>query len=54
MTSIRMGIAGVGRIGRMHASILARQIPRATVVAVADAFADAAADVADDLRVRAL
>ncbi len=54
MTSIRMGIAGVGRIGRMHAAILARQIPRATVVAVADAFADAAAEVAGDLRVRAL
>ena len=54
MTSIRMGIAGVGRIGRMHAAILARQIPRAQVVAVADAFADAAADVAGDLQVRAL
>jgi myo-inositol 2-dehydrogenase/D-chiro-inositol 1-dehydrogenase len=49
-----MGIAGVGRIGRMHASILARQIPRAEVVAVADAFEQAAADVATDLRVRAL
>jgi myo-inositol 2-dehydrogenase / D-chiro-inositol 1-dehydrogenase len=53
MTSIRMGIAGVGRIGRMHAAILARQVPRAQVVAVADAFADAAAEVAADLRVRA-
>jgi myo-inositol 2-dehydrogenase/D-chiro-inositol 1-dehydrogenase len=54
MSSIRMGIAGVGRIGRMHAAILARQIPRAEVVAVADASDEAAADVAADLRVRAL
>lgn len=50
--TVRVGVAGVGRIGSMHASILARQIPRATVVAVADAFPETAAAVADDLRVR--
>jgi myo-inositol 2-dehydrogenase/D-chiro-inositol 1-dehydrogenase len=52
MSTVRVGIAGVGRIGRMHAEILARQIPRASVVAVADAVADAAASVAADLQVR--
>lgn len=45
---------GVGRIGRMHASILARQIPGATVVAVVDAFPDTAAQVAEELRARPL
>ena len=51
--SVRVGVAGVGRIGRMHAAILARQIPRADVVAVADAFPDTAADVAAELQVEA-
>ncbi len=50
---VRIGVAGVGRIGRMHATILARQIPRATVVAVADAVPDVAASVAADLQVEA-
>ncbi len=52
-SSVRIGVAGVGRIGRMHASILARQIPRASVVAVADAAPDAAVGVAADLQVEA-
>ncbi len=47
--TVRMGVAGVGRIGRMHATILARQIAGADVVAVADAFPETAAQVAADL-----
>lgn len=50
---VRVGVAGVGRIGRMHASILARQVPRAEVVAVADAYPGTAAAVAEELRVPA-
>jgi myo-inositol 2-dehydrogenase/D-chiro-inositol 1-dehydrogenase len=52
-SSVRIGVAGVGRIGSMHASILARQIPRARVVAVADAMPDVAAEVAAELQVEA-
>ncbi len=51
---VRMGVAGVGRIGRMHAAILARQIPGATVVAVADVVPEAAATVAHELQVAAM
>ena len=51
---VRVGIAGVGRIGRMHAEILARQIPRARVVAVADAFQGTATSVAAELQIAAM
>jgi myo-inositol 2-dehydrogenase/D-chiro-inositol 1-dehydrogenase len=51
---VRVGVAGVGRIGRMHAAILERQIPRASVVAVADAFDGTAAAVAAELQVAAM
>jgi len=51
---VRMGVAGVGRIGRMHAAILARQIPGATVVAVADVVPEAATAVAHELQVAAM
>ncbi|MDP1876267.1 MAG: inositol 2-dehydrogenase [Actinomycetota bacterium] len=55
MTSqVRIGIAGVGRIGRMHAEILTRHTLRATVIAVADAQEHLAVEVADDLRVGVL
>lgn len=47
--TVRIGVAGVGRIGRMHASILERQIPRAQLVAVADAFPETAKAVAAEL-----
>jgi myo-inositol 2-dehydrogenase/D-chiro-inositol 1-dehydrogenase len=51
--SVRIGVAGVGRIGRMHAAILARAIPRATVVAVADVDESSAWQVSADLQVEA-
>jgi myo-inositol 2-dehydrogenase/D-chiro-inositol 1-dehydrogenase len=51
--TVRVGVAGVGRIGRMHAAILARQIPGATVVAVADVDESSAWQVASELQVDA-
>jgi myo-inositol 2-dehydrogenase/D-chiro-inositol 1-dehydrogenase len=48
---LRVGVIGVGRIGRMHAELLARQIPGATVGAVYDPFDAAARDVAGELGV---
>jgi myo-inositol 2-dehydrogenase/D-chiro-inositol 1-dehydrogenase len=52
-STVRVGVAGVGRIGRMHAAILARQIPGATVVAVADVDESSAWQVASELQVEA-
>ena len=52
-SAVRVGVVGVGRIGRMHAAIAARQTPRAQVVAVADAVDAAASDVAAELGVDA-
>jgi myo-inositol 2-dehydrogenase/D-chiro-inositol 1-dehydrogenase len=42
----RIGVIGCGRIGRMHASLLAREVPGWTVAAVADAVPAAAEAVA--------
>jgi myo-inositol 2-dehydrogenase/D-chiro-inositol 1-dehydrogenase len=43
--TLRIGVLGVGRIGRMHADLLSRQVPGATVVGVYDADPDAARTV---------
>jgi myo-inositol 2-dehydrogenase / D-chiro-inositol 1-dehydrogenase len=40
--TLRVGVIGVGRIGRMHADLLARQVPGATVAGVYDANPEAA------------
>ncbi len=53
MSVTRIGVAGVGRIGRMHAEIIARQTPGALLVAVADVNEEAAQSVARDLQVDA-
>jgi myo-inositol 2-dehydrogenase/D-chiro-inositol 1-dehydrogenase len=45
-----MGVAGVGRIGRMHAAILARQTPGARLMAVADVYEESAREVARELQ----
>ena len=45
--TLEIGVVGVGRIGRMHARVLARQVPGATVGAVYDARPPAAREVAD-------
>lgn len=55
MTSpVRIGVAGVGRIGSMHAELLDRKIPGAELVAVADIDSEQAARVAGDLGVSVL
>jgi myo-inositol 2-dehydrogenase / D-chiro-inositol 1-dehydrogenase len=40
--TLRMGVIGVGRIGRMHADLLAREVPGVTVAGVYDANPEAA------------
>jgi myo-inositol 2-dehydrogenase / D-chiro-inositol 1-dehydrogenase len=49
--TVRIGVVGVGRIGRMHASLLARQVPGASVAMVHDAHEGTARDVAEELGV---
>jgi myo-inositol 2-dehydrogenase/D-chiro-inositol 1-dehydrogenase len=48
---LRVGVIGVGRIGRMHAELLARQVPGAAVGAVYDAVGELAQVVGDALAV---
>ncbi len=50
---LRIGVIGVGRIGRMHAELVAHQVPGAALGAVYDAYEPAARDVAAELRVPA-
>jgi myo-inositol 2-dehydrogenase/D-chiro-inositol 1-dehydrogenase len=50
---LRIGVIGVGRIGRMHADLLARRVPGAAVARVYDAQQDTARAVADELGVAA-
>ncbi len=49
--TLRIGVLGVGRIGKMHAELVARQVPGASLAMVQDINADAAAGVAGDLDV---
>lgn len=49
---IRFGVLGVGRIGKIHASNLARRIPGAEVTALADVFPEELAAVAVKVDVR--
>ncbi len=48
---VRIGVIGVGRIGRMHAELLAHRVPGAALGAVYDAHEPLARDVAEDLGV---
>jgi myo-inositol 2-dehydrogenase/D-chiro-inositol 1-dehydrogenase len=50
---LRIGVIGVGRIGRMHAELIAHQVPGAALGAVYDAYEPVARDVASELRVPA-
>ncbi len=50
--TIRFAVLGCGRIGRMHAEMLARRIEGTSVAAVFDVVADAAESVAADLGCR--
>jgi myo-inositol 2-dehydrogenase/D-chiro-inositol 1-dehydrogenase len=52
--SVRIGVAGVGRIGRMHAGIIARETPGATLAGVFDVHHAGAEQVAQEFGVRAM
>ena len=49
--TLRIGVLGVGRIGKMHAELIARQVPDASLAMVQDVNAEAAAAVAAGLDV---
>ena len=49
--TLRTAVLGVGRIGKMHAELLARQVPGASLAMVQDINADAAAAVGKQLDV---
>jgi myo-inositol 2-dehydrogenase/D-chiro-inositol 1-dehydrogenase len=51
---VRIGVIGVGRIGRMHAELLARRVDGAALAAVSDLHAQTAAAVAAELGVPAV
>ena len=44
---LRVGVIGTGRIGRMHAQMLASQVPRAALAAVSDVVPALAAEVGE-------
>ncbi len=48
---LRVGIIGVGRIGRLHAELLSREVPGAALGALYDPRGDAARDVGEELHV---
>ena len=49
--TLRIGVLGVGRIGKMHAELVARQVPGASLAMVQDINAEAAAAVAAEFDV---
>ena len=49
--TLRIGVLGVGRIGKMHAELAARQVPGASLAMVQDINAQAASAIATDLDV---
>lgn len=51
MRNIRIGIIGVGRIGRLHAENLVKRVPGVEVVAVADLRGEVANACAKELRI---
>ncbi len=52
MDTVRVGVLGLGRIGGMHADLLAHEVPGAAVTAVADTDPATLASVTERLRVR--
>ena len=53
MREITIGIVGTGRIGRIHATNLTRNVPGARVAAVADLYVDRAAEWVEELGIAA-
>ena len=54
MDRLRIGLAGLGRMGRIHAANLARRCPSAELVAVTDADPSVAAAVGAEVGVPAV
>jgi myo-inositol 2-dehydrogenase/D-chiro-inositol 1-dehydrogenase len=52
--TIKLGLIGAGRIGRVHAENLAYRIPEAELVAVSDLFVEAAENLASELSLPAV
>jgi myo-inositol 2-dehydrogenase / D-chiro-inositol 1-dehydrogenase len=50
-TPVRIAVLGVGRIGKMHAELIARQVPGAALAMVQDVNGEAAASVGTELGV---
>jgi myo-inositol 2-dehydrogenase/D-chiro-inositol 1-dehydrogenase len=50
---VRIAVLGTGRIGRLHAQLIAREVPGAKLVAVSDVNADSAQSCAEEFGVRA-
>ncbi len=48
---VRIAVLGTGRIGRMHAELLAKRVPGATLAGVFDVVSEAAAEVGSQLGV---
>ncbi len=51
--TIRVGLIGAGRIGRVHAENLAYRVPEASLVAISDIFVEAAEKLAADFQIPA-
>jgi myo-inositol 2-dehydrogenase/D-chiro-inositol 1-dehydrogenase len=49
--TLRIAVLGVGRIGKMHAELIARQVPGASLAMVQDVYAPSAAEVGGALGV---
>jgi len=49
---VRVGVLGTGRIGRLHAELLAEQVPGATLTAVFDTAPELARPIAERFRAR--
>ncbi len=47
--TVRVGVIGVGRIGRMHAELLTRRVPGTSVPAIFDAHAETARSLGEEL-----
>ena len=45
--TVKLGIIGAGRVGRLHANILTSRVPNARLLAIADIFAESAKSAAE-------
>jgi myo-inositol 2-dehydrogenase / D-chiro-inositol 1-dehydrogenase len=52
MKKLKIGVIGAGRIGKVHAETIARSVPEAQIVAIADVNVAAAQELADRVMVK--